>query len=378
MLYLARRRLAAVAAAAASVAAPVPVVAEAATSCPTTAPSLATVDAPPPSSAAGADELGALVADFIGDQPGGASVFTVRDGVTMTAAVGVANACDEVITPTTPFRVGSIAKPFVATMVLQLVDAGTVDLDAELATYLPDTPVGGTATVRQLLGHRSGLPNYTASDQFLAAVLGDRERVIAPSEVLEWVDEEDGSTPGEFTYSNTNYLLLGQLVEVVDGRDLDAALQARISGPLGLEATRFVLDDPPGVAGLAAGWSTGILDGDDSAPYASFASSAWAAGALVSTTGDLAAFLDALFAGELLSDGRLAEMTATDPDGYGLGLFAVSFGPQQPAFGHNGAIVGFTSVMALDPVSSDALVVLTNNDELVAEELAASILAAWS
>ena len=105
-------------------------------------------------------DLDAAVDGFAGDEPGGAVVLAVREGVTATATAGVAHAGGEPMTSATVFRVGSISKPFVATIVLQLVDEGRVDLDEPLSTYLPETPAGGDVTIRDLLRHRSGLPNY--------------------------------------------------------------------------------------------------------------------------------------------------------------------------------------------------------------------------
>lgn len=111
----------------------------------------------PPPTSPGFD-LDAAAADMVGEGPGGAAVLVVRDGVTTATAAGVANAAGDPMTPDTVFRIGSLTKPFVATLVLQLVDDGLVDIDQPLSTYLPDTPVGGDVIVRDLLRHRSGVP----------------------------------------------------------------------------------------------------------------------------------------------------------------------------------------------------------------------------
>ena len=122
---------------------------------------------------------------------------------------------------------------------------------------------------------------------------------------------------------------------------------------------------------------TGTLDGDPGAVYDSIASSAWAAGALVSNVEQLSTFLAALFAGELLSAHALAEMTATGSEGYGLGLAAAGLGVHQPGYGHGGAIFGYTSIMAIAPATGDTIVVTTNNDDLIADQLAKQIIANW-
>ena len=315
---------------------------------------------------------------FVGSREGGVAVLIVRDGTTSTAATGFANAAGDPVRPVTPFRVGSISKSFVATMILQLVDEGRIELDEALSTYLPDTPIGAEVTIRALLSHRSGLPNFTDIDAAMSDVLADRTRQFTPDEVVGFVDGIPASDGDQrFAYSNTNYILLGQLIEQVAGTDLNTALHDRITGPLGLDATRFAAADDTTSDGLAAGWSPGVLDGDPDADYASIASAAWAAGALISTVGELATFLAELFAGTLISDEALTEMTTTGPEGYGLGLFVASFGPELSGYGHNGSIFGYTAVMAIDPATGATIVIVTNNDELSADRLAARILMQW-
>lgn len=315
---------------------------------------------------------------FVGGRDGGVAALIVRDGTTSTASMGFANAAGDPVRPVTPFRVGSISKSFVATMVLQLVDEGRVELDEALSTYLPDTPIGAEVTIRALLSHRSGLPNYTDIDAAMSDILADRARQFTPDDIVSFVSGIPASDADQrFAYSNTNYILLGQLIEQVDGTDLNTALHDRITGPLGLNATRFATADDTTSGGLAAGWSRGVLDGDPDADYASIASTAWAAGALVSTVGELATFLAELFAGTLMSDEGLTEMTTTGPEGYGLGLFATSFGPDLSGYGHNGAIFGYTAMMAIDPATGATIVIVTNNDELTADRLAARILMHW-
>ncbi|MFW2382351.1 MAG: serine hydrolase domain-containing protein, partial [Acidimicrobiales bacterium] len=132
-------------------------------------------------------DLDALVTDFVGDSDGGAAVLIVRNGTTTTATTGNADSSGRAINIATPFRVGSISKPFVATMVMQMVDEGRVDIDQPLATYLPNTEIGAGATVRSLLGHTTGIPNYTDQPGFFAEVLSDPARTYTPTEVLSFV-----------------------------------------------------------------------------------------------------------------------------------------------------------------------------------------------
>jgi D-alanyl-D-alanine carboxypeptidase len=325
------------------------------------------------------DGLDVLLVDALGDQAGGIAALSIRDGTTSSAVAGDANAAGDPIVADTPFRVGSISKSFVATMVLQLVDEGSVDLDETLSTYLPDTRIGGDVPIRMLLNHSSGLRNYTDRSAFIPDVFEDRSRVFTPDEILAWVEDAVTDEPGQhFAYSNTNYILLGQLIERVAGIDLDSALQQRISEPLGFEATHFATVATANPDGLAAPWSSAVFHGDPDAAYDSIASSAWAAGSLTSTTGELATFFDALFADKLVSPAALDEMTEAGPDGYGLGLGILDHPSGTRFYGHDGGIPGYTSFAAFDPSTGDAVVVLTNNDAVVAPELALDIIDNWS
>ena len=229
-----------------------------------------------------------------------------------------------------------------------------------------------------LLNHRGGLPNYTDQAAFIPDVFEDRTRVFTPDEILAWVEDSETDEPDQhFAYSNTNYILLGQLIQRITATDLNTALRQRINEPLGLEATRFAPVETANPDGLAAPWSSMIFDGDPDAAYDSIASSAWAAGSLTSTTGELATFFEALFAGKLISPDALAEMTEAGHDGYGLGLGAFDDQSGTRFYGHDGAIPGYTSGTAYDPTTGDTLIVLTNNDQVVAAELALTIADHW-
>jgi D-alanyl-D-alanine carboxypeptidase len=324
------------------------------------------------------DALTASVQAFVGSEPGGASVLVVRDGVAATATVGDATLGGDPITPATRFRVGSISKMFVATMVLQLVDEGLVDLDETLSTYLPDTPIGGDVPVRALLRHRSGLPNYMDDEAYSTDVWTDPTRVFTPTELLGYLDGDPVAAPDtQFLYANTNYVLLGLLVEALDGTDLNTALGTRITTPLALAATRFEIAGEPPIDDLAGAFYEGIYDGDPAAPYDSFASGTWAAGALVANAGDIQAFLDALFGGDLISDDSLAALTDPGEDGYGLGVEVLGLPSGRIFYGHRGEVVGYLSFAGIEPESGDSIVVLTNNPYLQASALSDQITATW-
>jgi D-alanyl-D-alanine carboxypeptidase len=328
-----------------------------------------------PTSQEFAATLVATAEEFIGDDPGGVDMLVRYQDEVTAAAAGVADAEGTILEPGRPFRVGSISKTFVATMIMQLVDEDRIDLDAALTTYLPDTSVGAEVTIRQLLSHHSGLANYTDDDSFAVDAVADPQRVFSPVEILGYVRPADSRPVGTFGYANTNYVLLGQVLEAVGGVDLNTALSERITGPVGLTSTYFATPDRRPGAELVGGWSPGLSEGELAAPYDSVASAAWAAGALVTTTSDVLAFLDALVAGDLVSVASFEVMSTIGPEGFGLGLVELPVDDGELGIGHDGSIPGYTSSMRIDPRTNDALIVFTNNDVLIAGDLGRRILA---
>ena len=312
---------------------------------------------------------------WVGDAPGGVAVLVHRDGAVSRTAAGSANSAGDPVDPADTFRVGSISKTFIATMVMQMVDEGSVHLDAPITNYVDDVTMWGDITVAELLSHRSGIPNYTETPAFFE-MIEDFEREYEPAEVLDFVDGQDATAYASFSYSNTNYILLGLLVEQVDGQPLNESLTTRIVEPAGLANTRFAVADSPNPD--AAPWSsTAGLAGDPTGQYDSVATGAWAAGSLISTVDDLSLFLDALFDGRLLPDESLEAMTDVGDAGYGFGILEAQFSFDQSGFGHSGSIFGYTSTMAIDPDTGDRIVIITNNDSLVADALAQRILGGW-
>jgi D-alanyl-D-alanine carboxypeptidase len=295
----------------------------------------------------------------VGAEGGAVAAVRVGDGPLMLLASGSEPNGDP-LAPDAVVRVGSISKVVTSTLILSLVEEGTLTLDDPLSTVLPDTPVGGDATIRQLLSHRTGIANYTDEVQFLESVLRRPSRVVEVDDVLGFADPDDALfAPGEdFSYSNTNYVLLGQVLETATGEELNTLVRTRISEPLGLDSLSFDLGDRADVAG---GHSR-LLPSDDtsSIDYTSMATSAWAAGSLVTSVEDLARFITALHQGELISPELVAEMRAPIDNGeeYGLGLHP---GPEL-GLGHGGAILGFNSLMQHDADTGDLLIVVVNND----------------
>ncbi len=309
---------------------------------------------------------------------GGVAVAIAGNDDELTlAAAGSAGPDGGSVEPDSPFRVGSLSKTFVAVMVLQLVAEGTVGLDDLVTDHDPTLTVAEGVTIRQLLAHRSGLPEHTDSE-LAPAVLADPARTWTPADVIALVSDQptDFAPDAEFAYSNTNYIVAGMLLQAVTGMTLADNLRTRIVDPLELTFTYFAPDETRTPIG---GFSASLPGGDTSGvSYRALETAAGAAGALVSTTSDLAVFMRALGNGELLPPDVYAEMISGLPDdGHTLGLFAAD-PASTTGISNSGAIPGFTSYMQYDPATEDLFVLLLNDDTRSPEQLGNQLLAQLS
>ena len=324
------------------------------------------------------DQLAAIVGD--GGLPGVAA-FATGPGFEAEGAAGVANVTTgEPMTADHRFQIGSVMKPVVATIVLQLVDEGALDLDG-------DSGIVEGVTVRQLLNHTSGLPDFF--DDIVALFEPYREDPgyrwpLGLDEMLA-LDKERPRlfAPGAgWSYRGSNYLALGLLVEETTSSTLRDELRRRIADPLGLEATEL-LERGQAKTGLARGYfpadnpllpGPGPVDATDlDTPFN------WRGGGVVSTPREVSRFLEALLGGELLPAHLRAEMLSTVPsdweetDEYGLGIGKISSlmrkadSPCGSAWGHIGFSTGYTTV-ALASESGDRRVVIMANGFVMTDE----------
>ncbi|NUS54278.1 MAG: beta-lactamase family protein [Streptomycetaceae bacterium] len=248
------------------------------------------------------------------------------------------------------FRIGSVTKTFTAVVLLQLVDEKKLKLDAPVDRYLPGLLPDDRITVRQVLGHRSGLYDYT-NDMFARTVPGFeavRKRVFTPEELVKLsLRKPRTNAPGaKYSYSNTNFVVAGMLVEKLTGNPVRTEYQNRIIEPLKLRDTLYV---HPGTK-IPGRFARGYLTPDQAgAPLvdATEQTVSWAqgAGALISSTRDLNTFLSALLQGRLTSAAQLAQMEKWLPAGtgqaYGLGLRRRDLSCGVSVYGHTGAVQGF-------------------------------------
>ncbi|MFI6335538.1 serine hydrolase domain-containing protein [Streptomyces sp. NPDC050535] len=248
------------------------------------------------------------------------------------------------------FRVGSVSKSFTAVVLLQLVDEGKLDLDTSVNSYLPGLLPDDRITVRHLMSHRSGLYDYT-NDMFAQTVPGFesvRNKVFSYQELVDLsLAKPLNNAPGAaYSYSNTNFVVGGMLIEKLTGRSVRTEYQQRIIKPLKLTATSYV---HPGTA-IAGRHANGYLPDDEPGlPLvdATEQTVSWAqsAGAIISSTRDLNTFFSALLGGRLTSAAQLAQMQQWTPvnstQGYGLGLRRRDLSCGVSVYGHTGTVQGF-------------------------------------
>jgi D-alanyl-D-alanine carboxypeptidase len=328
--------------------------------------------------------------------PGLSAAIGVGDAVVWTGTAGFSDVLAETpVAVNDRFGVGSITKTFVARVILQLAEEGAIDLDGTPADYLDDpliarTPNADRATLRQLLNHQSGIPTWEFQEDWIRKGRGDQMdlgHVWGKTETLEYSTEDllpPTNEPGErYSYSNTNYTILGLVIEAVTGNDAAAELRQRTLEPLGLENTFFEsFEEIPGgyvhhyhYATEAFERSAGvhpdfpvIRPGLVESTPANL-SPEWTAGGFVSSASDLVRWARALRDGELVGPAMQEEFLTYYPPTDEAGrmsryLQGISWQPHfydgAGAFGHSGGTLGFTAYMYWVE-GTDVIVVLLAN-----------------
>jgi len=339
------------------------------------------------------ESLTAILDAFIakGIVGAGAAVMP-RGGAPILVARGLADRERGIgFTPESVSKVGSCTKTFVAATLVSLVADGLVDPDATISRWFSQLPKADRITVRQLINHRSGLPEF----EFDMPVTPGR--VWTPQEIVDlaFSVRSQNEPGGSFAYSNTGYVLAGMLIEALTGDRLAGQIRKRVLAPLGLADTWAAATETfprqrlvhgyywrPAPApdagelpvekggemwktGDALGFSDELQDATELFPF----SGAYAAGDIVSTASDLARFLEGLFAGrvfampflEMMSGDRVAAgFPGTRMVTSGAGLFTMQYGGRA-VFGHQGSMPGYVTVMAHEPQSGLTAALTTNS-----------------
>jgi CubicO group peptidase (beta-lactamase class C family) len=284
----------------------------------------------------------------------------------------------------TKFRIGSVTKQFTAMLVMQLKQAGKLDLQAKITDYLPwyrkDT--GKKITVHHLLTHTSGIPNYTSVDTISDINIHNYSLKEIAEKYCSGDLEFDPGT--QFKYDNSGYFLLGVIVEAITKKPYAEVLKEQIFDPAGMKNSGIDALSPL-ITNRAAGYEYGF-EGYENTGYINMESSTYAAGAIYSTVEDLYLWQQALFGNKLLSKENTALMLTPNLNRYGYGVYiskSKSPGNEKEftAIGHPGGINGF-SALSIRFMEDDIAVILLDNTRVAKrgnpENISAGILAILS
>lgn len=309
--------------------------------------------------------------------PGISVAILFPDGTTWQGTAGLADvAAARPVTTDTAFPVASVSKTFTAALILGLVEDGKLSLDSTAKTYLPTLAIDPAMTVRELLDHTSGLRDFYFGAGIDKALLTSPTRVWDAARSLSYVGKPYARPGVSWHYSNTNYLILGLVAEVVGGAPVAGQLRDRFFTPLGLDHTYYQAVETPRGPVVHSYRFTGpattlpaidLSDGTSVVPFTSVVTAAAAAGSIATSADDLAHWARALYGGEALApamrDAMVDDVLRTaqfkPAIAYGLGVQAVTV-DGHAALGHSGRFLGARAVVRWLPAERIAIAVLTN------------------
>ncbi len=312
--------------------------------------------------------------------PGLEVAIRFPNGTVWDGHAGFANvAARRALTAQTLFDAGSITKTFVAALTLQLAGQGVLSLDDPLSKWIPGLSFDDGVTLREMLDHTSGIFDPFMHPALNNAIIDHPKTAWTPAQVIAYVGRPLFPAGEGWSYSNANYILLGQAIERATGQTLASLLRQRFFVPLHL-ANTFLQSEEPISGTPATGYTysndttwtlKNISDGSRYVPYTSLATAIGSAGSLVTTADDLARWALYLYRGKVLPPDELSQMldfalTAqfhpTLP--YGLGVQRRSLSGWG-SWGHDGAVEGFHSAMRYFPGADGvSIVVMTNSDRV--------------
>jgi D-alanyl-D-alanine carboxypeptidase len=304
---------------------------------------------------------------LVADRVPGVIIMTRRGQQVSNVVAGLADkATGQPMQPQDKVRIGSITKTFVATVVLQLAAERRLSLNDSVQKWLPGVITGhgyhpAQITIRQLLQQTSGIQDYTSAPGFVTEA--NLAKTWQPRQLVD-IALRLGPPVHGWLYSDTNYILLGMIIQKVTGQSPITEISRRILVPLGLHDTSFPLTSKQIPAPYAHGYY-GSLD----ATNLLNPSIAWTSGAMISTVDDVARFYRALLNGRLLPPAQQRELLATIPvddtgglfaEHYGLGIYSVKL-TCGTAWGHDGGILGFKTFAYTSPDGNRQAVIVYND-----------------
>lgn len=265
----------------------------------------------------------------------------------------------------TKYRIGSISKMFTAVMIMQLIEEKKLALNTRLSEFFPKIQNADSITIERMLCHRSGIHNFTSDDEYVTWMI----KPIPREKMLELLYKQDSDfEPGlKGRYSNTNFLLLGYIIEKITGNKYDVELLTRITSKINLKNTYY---------GSKINISNNEALSYDSLPWKlqpeTDMSIPGGAGGIVSTPSDLTLFINALFTEKLVSATSLKTMM-TLRDKYGLGIIKAPY-RERETYGHNGNIDGFSSTLFYFPDDSVSFGICSNGENYFLNQTLVNVL----
>jgi D-alanyl-D-alanine carboxypeptidase len=284
------------------------------------------------------------------------------------------------------FLAASTTKMFAAALTVKYTDENQISLDTKISNFLQlDDRFSDGITIRNLLNHSSGLEDYL-TDEYLAAVINNPQHIFTPAELMYFVPETTTLPGNGFFYSNTNYLLLGMLLEEWSGESLNVLLRNEIFDAVGSPNTSLYPFEP--VQGTMEHlWTDvdgdGVIDDLTALGFTpeSLLSGAWASGGILSTPTDMVTFLKELFEGDILNDNQLQalqQFTEIIPDqySYGMGLQKINYN-QEAWIGHDGSLIHYTMAF-YHPATGSCVAIMANQDGFDYEALMLEVIDIFS
>ncbi|NJM79547.1 MAG: beta-lactamase family protein [Flavobacterium sp.] len=272
----------------------------------------------------------------------------------------------------TKYKIGSISKTLTAVVIMQLIEEKKLKLETPLATFYPNVKNADKITIEALLHHRSGIPDYINQDSITSEELKApdlKEAIFTKITNYDSIFEPDS----KFQYSNSNYYLLGGIIEKVTKKSYAENIDKRIVSKIGLKNTFYP------TKGVQVSNNEGFSYLHDGSSWEKVEEwekdTAYAAGAIVSTPSDLTKFVSALFQGKLIKPSSLEQMKILK-DGYGKSLFQFPFGERR-FYGHNGKIEGFNSTLGYYPKEQLSISLLVNGDNFNTNDIMIGVLSIY-
>jgi D-alanyl-D-alanine carboxypeptidase len=309
--------------------------------------------------------------------PGISVAIVLPDGATWLGVSGMADVAAEApVTRSTSFAIASVSKTFTAALILALAEEGRIDLDASVRRYLPELKkISVKVKVRHLLDHTSGLRDYFFHASIDKLLLSRPDRRWDATQAMKYVGKAYFEAGKGWHYSNTNYLVLGMLAEVVGEASLADQVRTRFLRPLDLDHTWYQPEEKAPV-NVAHGYrfasaartapAIDLSDGTRLVPFTSVVTAAGGAGGFAASANDLAHWAQALFGGDVLAPEYLDAMVdvagtapfkSAIPYGYGVQVIEID---GRRTVGHSGRLLGFRSAVRYLPDQGVSIAVLTN------------------